>query len=331
MEAKINIAEILKDKPEGISLYSSVFGSCVYRDNCDNCIEVVTNNCYYFNEKGHYITNGVKSENGECLLFPSNKMRDWSKFAWKKGDILISNDSDSLIIFNGFLKDDYTIFEGKHWISLSKKKHISCLDMQKTQNYHIEDNKEVVQTYIKTIEERLGGKFNRETLEIDKQQEFKDGDVVFVRLKRFCFIEIFNYFKDDDLYDHASLSTTLQTIDICGKYPISKDEIVEIRLATDSEKKQLFGALAKEGKAWDAEKKQIVDLKPKWITLKPFDRVITRGDNNDIWTANIFSHMNSHGEYVAIGCVGGYHYCLPYNNETKHLIGTTDEWKGGEG
>ena len=331
MEAKINIAEILKDKPEGISLYSSVFGGCVYRGNCDNCIEVVTNNCYYFNEKGHYITNGVKSENGECLLFPSNKMRDWSKFAWKKGDILISNDSDSLIIFNGFLKDDYTIFEGKHWISLSKKKHISCLDMQKTQNYHIEDNKEVVQTYIKTIEERLGGKFNRETLEIDKQQEFKDGDVVFVRLKRFCFIEIFNYFKDDDLYDHASLSTTLQTIDICGKYPISKDEIVEIRLATDSEKKQLFGALAKEGKAWDAEKKQIVDLKPKWITLKPFDRVITRGDNNDIWTANIFSHMNSYGEYVAIGCVGGYHYCLPYNNETKHLIGTTDEWKGGEG
>ena len=328
MEAKINIAEILKDKPEGISLYSSVFGGCVYRGNCDNCIEVVTNNCYYFNEKGHYITNGVKSENGECLLFPSNKMRDWSKFAWKKGDILISNDSDSLIIFNGFLKDDYTIFEGKHWISLSKKKHISCLDMQKTQNYHIEDNKEVVQTYIKTIEERLGGKFNRETLEIDKQQEFKDGDVVFVRLKRFCFIEIFNYFKDDDLYDHASLSTTLQTIDICGKYPISKDEIVEIRLATDSEKKQLFEALAKEGKAWDAEKKQIVDFKPKWITLKPFDRVITRGDNNDIWTANIFSHMNSHGEYVAIGCVGGYHYCLPYNAETAKLIGTTNNWEG---
>ena len=80
-----------------------------------------------------------------------------------------------------------------------------------------------------------------------------------------------------------------------------------------------------------AEKKQVVDLKIKWITPKPFDRVITRGDNNDIWTANIFSHMNSCGEYVTIGCAGGYHYCLPYNDETAHLIGTTDEWKGGEG
>lgn len=324
MEAKINIAEILKNKPEGISLYSSVFGGCVYRGNCDNCIEVVTNNCYYFNEKGHYITNGVKSENGECLLFPSNKMRDWSKLSWKKGDVLISNDSDSLIIFKGFSKDDYTIFEGKHWISLSKKRHISCLNMQNTQNYHIEDNKEVVQTYIKTIEELLRGKFNRETLEVEKQPEFKDGDVVFVRCKRFCFIEIFNYFKNDDLYSHASLSTTLQMIDICGKYPISKDEIVEIRLATDSEKQQLFEALAKGNKAWDAESKAIVDLKPKW-TPKPFDRVITRTTDTP-WTANFFSHIDSDG---VKNCIDDkYLMCLPYNAETAKLIGTTNNLKG---
>ena len=80
-----------------------------------------------------------------------------------------------------------------------------------------------------------------------------------------------------------------------------------------------------------AERKAIVDFKPKWITPKPFDRVITRKAYDDIWTANIFSHMNSCGEYVTIGCAGGYHYCLPYNDETAHLIGTTDEWKGGEG
>ena len=81
----------------------------------------------------------------------------------------------------------------------------------------------------------------------------------------------------------------------------------------------------------DADKKAIVDLKPKWWTPKPFDRVITRNDYDDIWTANIFSHMDSYGEYVTIGCVGGYHYCLPYNEETAHLIGTTDEWKGVKG
>ena len=73
----------------------------------------------------------------------------------------------------------------------------------------------------------------------------------------------------------------------------------------------------------DADKKAIVDLKPKW-TPKPFDRVITRNDDDDIWTANIFSHMDSHGEYVTIGCVGGYTYCIPYNEDTAKFIGTTN-------
>ena len=101
----------------------------------------------------------------------------------------------------------------------------------------------------------------------------------------------------------------------------------KMNFATDSEKQQLFDALAKEGKRWDSDKKAIVDLKPKW-TPKPFDRVITRNADDDIWTANIFSHMDSHGEYVTIGCVGGYTYCIPYNEETAKLIGTTNNVDG---
>ena len=72
---------------------------------------------------------------------------------------------------------------------------------------------------------------------------------------------------------------------------------------------------------------KIVDFKKKW-TPKPFDRVITRNDDDDIWTANIFSHMDSHGEYVTIGCVGGYNYCIPYNEENAKLIGTTNNVDG---
>ena len=77
----------------------------------------------------------------------------------------------------------------------------------------------------------------------------------------------------------------------------------------------------------DADKKAIVDLKQK-CEFKPFDRVITRNDDDDIWTANIFSHMDSHGEYVTIGCVGGYTYCIPYNEVTVKLIGTTNNVEG---
>ena len=329
MEENINIAEILKDKKDGIRLYSPIFGECAFsfvREETDDiCVNQHNGEKAFFNYKGLY------NILGECLLFPSKEMRDWSKFLWKKGDILVSNDNDRHIIFEGFSKDDYTTFEGKYWINVSKKRYVSYLYMQKTQNYHIEYDKDATQTYINTIEEIFGGKLNLETLEIEKQSEFKDGDVVFVRCKRFCYIEIFNYFKDDGLYDYASLNTTLHMIDICGKYPISKYEIIEIRIATDSEKKQLFEALAKKNKVWNAEKKQVVDLKIKWMALKPFDRVITRVDIKSIWTANIFSHVDQHGKYVTIGCISGYTYCLPYNEETAHLLGTTDEWKVGKG
>ena len=328
MEEELNIANILKDKPSNTKLYADAFGElsleCVNLSR-DNSIYVKTKtfNCCSFYSDGKY------TKDGEPILVPSKEMRDWRKFAWKKGDVLVSNDYGTEVIFYDWYDDTYTNFYGKHRLDSENKNNIKYNDafLCTTGRYSIED-KDAAQTYINTIEERLGGKLNRETLKIEKQPDFKDGDVVFVRCKRFCYIEIFNYFKDDDLYDYASLSTTLQMIDICGKYPISKDEIVEIRIATDSEKKQLFGALSNEGKVWDSEKKQIVDLKPKWITPKPFDRVITRGDNNDIWTANIFSHIDQYGEYVTIGCVGGYPYCLPYDGETAKLIGTTDDWKG---
>ena len=328
MEEKINIAEILKDKPNGIRLYSTIFGECAFsfvREETDDiCVKQHNGEKALFNSKGLY------NILGECLLFPSRNMRDWSKFLWKKGDILVSNDNDSHIIFEGFSKDDYTTFEGKYSINVSKKRYVSYLYMQKTQNYHIEYDKDATQTYINTIEEIFGGKLNRETLEIEKQPEFKDGDVLFVKCNDSAFIEIFEYSKKNgDLCDHASLDITNQILDISGKYIIRKDEITELRLATEEEKKQLFSALANKGKDWDSKKKKVVNLKPKFDELKPFDKVVVRCSEADRWSIDFFSYK-VHNGYICTGDAW-FGYCLPYNDETAHLIGTTDEWKGGEG
>ena len=328
MEEKINIAEILKGKSNGIRLYSPIFGECAFsfvrEDTNDICVKKHNGVKEFFDSKGLYYNTG------EVMLFPSKEMRDWSKF-FNKGDVLVCYEGKKpyYTIFNCFNSNTYKDFNGKFAYDSYEHKWYQNEGNLSTNTFNklsIADS----EIYITKIEERFGGKLNIETLEIENS-EFKDGDILFVKCNDSAFIEIFNYFKNDELYDHASLCTTQKMIDIRGKYPIFKDDIVEIRLATDSEKKQLFEALAKKGKVWDAERKAIVDFKPKWITPKPFDRVITRKAYDDIWTANIFSHMNSCGEYVAIGCAGCYHYCLPYNDETAHLIGTTDEWKGGEG
>nr|DAG88094.1 MAG TPA: hypothetical protein [Crassvirales sp.] len=137
-------------------------------------------------------------------------------------------------------------------------------------------------------------------------------------------IYLFKVEDDEKYYGHAFLDGNIA---IVNEDSYCQKDFSTALPSTEEEKQRLFNGLAKKNKAWDSEKKAIVDLKPKW-TPKPFDRVITRNAADDVWTANIFSHMDSHGEYVTIACVGGYTYCLPYNEETAKLIGTT---KGVEG
>ena len=61
-------------------------------------------------------------------------------------------------------------------------------------------------------------------------------------------------------------------------------------------------------------------------TLKPFDRVMVRDDNNEAWFCTIFSHLQSKDcGYPYNTASGIYFCCIPYNEETKHLVGTTEE------
>ena len=60
-------------------------------------------------------------------------------------------------------------------------------------------------------------------------------------------------------------------------------------------------------------------------TLKPFDKVLVRDDASHTWKCNLFSNIIKDGSYP-YKCVGNaYTYCIPYNDDTKHLVGTTDE------
>lgn len=268
--------------------------------------------------EGYLNKNGKLYDDGECVVFPSKEMRDWEKFSWKKGDILVSKDNVH-IIFEKFEDDTYTRFKGKHY--LWKEFNVEDYNKEETKMLTSVFEKaadDVAQTYIKTIEERLGGKLNLETLEIEKQLEFKDGDiVVYGKSVAIC----------RRIYKHT-LSFYVSLNEMVGL--LFADEVEsseEYRFATDEDKQQLFDALAKEGKRWDSEKKQIVDLKPK-VELKPFDKVVVRDTECSTWCADLFSHIDVDYRYACVGAT--WSFCIPYNEETAHLLGTTDEWKGGE-
>ena len=324
MEEKINIAEILKDKKNGLRLYSPIFGECAFcsvrKDTNDICVKKHNGVKEFFDSKGLYYNTG------EVMLFPSKSMRDWEKLSWKRGDLLI-NSCGFQCIFKEWASDDYTKFNGCY--SNSRDGYEDVSNAETVKFVKLDDN--TAYGYVREIERKLGGILNLETLEIEKAQpEFKDGDVLFVKCNDSAFIEIFEYSKKNgDLCDHASLDITNQILDISGKYIIRKDEITELRLATEEEKKQFFSALANKGKDWDSEKKKVVNLKPKFDELKPFDKVVVRCSEADRWSIDFFSHK-VHNGYICTGDAW-FGYCLPYNEETSHLLGTTDEWKGGEG
>lgn len=335
MEKELNIAEILKDKPQGTKLYDLLYNVDVELDTISTtdtdtvvwCTNETDNNttCH----RGYSEFGTVRGcPDGLQILLPSKGMSDWRKFDWKKGDVLVSKDNVH-IIFEKFEDDAYTRFKGKHYLwKECDEEDYSKEETKILTSVFEKANDNESQSYIKTIEKKLGGKFNRETLEIEKQPEFKDGDILYItdRIVSCNFIMIYKNQEGDRIYHYATLPEDNLVI-MTKRGFLSDNGGLSKRYATEEEKQQLFEALAKKGKAWDAEKKVIVDLKPK-CEFKPFDRVITRLSDDAIWTANIFSHIDRHGKYVTIGCLSGYHYCIPYNEETAKLIGTTNNWEG---
>ena len=318
MEIRINIAEILRNKPHGVKLYSPIFGDCTYcyvrEDTNDICVKRPYNVMSFFNFEGLYNTAG------ECLLFPSKEMRNWSKFAWKKGDAL-SCGVDNLCIFEKWANEEYTEFYAK-FVTPNYSGNTF-----KTEKWSKETNEAVIKQYISNIEEFKGGKLNLTTLEIEKTQpEFKDGDILSCDEDSYTKHTTLILHKDENITEsivslirHKELVETNETINdflLSRLYPAREDE-----------KQQLFSALSKKNKRWDSKKKQIVDLKPK-CEFKPFDKVVVRCSEADRWSIDFFSYK-VHNGYICTGDAW-FGYCLPYNEETAHLLGTTDEWEGGK-
>lgn len=325
MEEKSNVAEILKDKPQGTKLYSILSdGECFLNEASEDSIYIDIDNrkrfwCFTVYGSTHSFPNGC------VLLFPSREMRDWSKFAWKKGDLLI-NSCGLQCIFKEWASDDYTKFNGCYSNSRDGYEDVSNAETAKFDKL---DNN-TAYGYVREIERKLGGKLNLDTLEIEKTQpEFKDGDIVFEEGNRnYC--SAIGVLKKDE-QGCFMIDTFLTKDKVCYN---SEYIYLPIRLATEEEKKQLFSALEKEGKRWDSDKKAIVDLKPK-VELKPFDKVLCRNSKDDTWEADFFARLTrkeidytQSDKYLCVGDL--WMYCIPYNEETAHLLGTTDDWEGGE-
>lgn len=308
----IDIYEILKNEEYGTELYTPKCGRVWHSgmaNSKDSAKAIWTED-----EAGreHFFDkNGKIYKEGEILLFPSKEMRDWSKF-FKTGDVLESE--RGICIFEAY-EDDWTKlnFTGRYSLAKGKfsDKHesFSTLDWVKS-DHPVE--------YIKTIEERLCGKLNLETLDIEKQEKpsFEVG-------KLYVFHE-----RDEDgeltiIGKLISKNESEDTLRFGYQYEIETEKFVtdqafDLRISVNTELRE-----ATEGEAstfqeactlWEKEKEA-----KEHPVFKPFDKVLVRCDKKYKWLPAFF--VRDRGDEYAwrykvlcihSGKVADFAYCIPF-------------------
>ena len=81
---------------------------------------------------------------------------------------------------------------------------------------------------------------------------------------------------------------------------------------------------SKDQRDWSKFKIKKPKFDPK--TLQPFDKVLVKYLKDDYWSCDLFSNITKDGKIYPYLCVSGvYKYCIPYNDDTKHLVATNKE------
>ena len=313
MEQKdFDIYEILKGMPDGTPLYTPLCGNVEFtsvaadKEKAEAIWTEDKNGEYAFDKNGKWM------KGGEVLLFPSNEMRDWSKF-FKKGDVLVFQGVAMLgiCIFEKYEDETLVRFRCRH---ASKNGNL----YSRQTSFETEDwvKSENPDSYIKFVEERLGGKLNLETLEIEKPA-FEIG-------KLYVFDE-----QDEDgnitvIGKLIGKDESKGTLTFGTQYEIETENFVtdqtfdlntclhkELREATENEA-ELFN---KHYSIWK-EKENKAKEKPDF---KPFDKVLVRSGNNCSWLPAFF--VRDRGEDFAwrfnvlpihSGHAGDFASCIPF-------------------
>ena len=312
MEQKdFDIYEILKGMPEGTPLYTPLCGNVEFtsvaadKEKAEAIWTEDKNGEYAFDKNGRWM------KGGEVLLFPSKEMRDWSKF-FKKGDVLVFQGVAMLgiCIFEKYEDETLVRFRCRH---ASKNGNL----YSRQTSFETEDwvKRENPDSYIKFVEERLGGKLNLETLEIEKPA-FEIG-------KLYVFDE-----QDEDgnmtvIGKLIGKDESKGTLTFGTQYEIETENFVtdqtfdintslhkELREATENEA-ELFN---KHYAIWKKEKEA-----KEHPCFKPFDKVLVRSGNNCSWLPAFF--VRDRGEDFAwrfnvlpihSGHAGDFASCIPF-------------------
>lgn len=295
MENKINIAELLKDCPQGMELDCTMFEGCtlskVYSNERDTSfpIRIKTENGLEIalTEYGQYYT----SKDAKCVIFPKGKTT-WEGFKrpFKDGDIIADNHKNIAIYkgkmwYNCNLTDyycGYRNYDSMFLIKQQKDGHFGVIE-----EFHFATEEEK-QKLFRAIKDN-GYKWNDETKKLEKLHEpkFKVGDRI-VKKNGICVPILITGIGDEVYYSNTENSVGVFSI--------------------------------KEQDEWE-----LVRDKFNINTLKPYDRVLVRFGSGDIWRINLLERYDETSDNPFL-CIGyqRFNQCIPYEGN-EHLLGTHND------
>lgn len=183
--------------------------------------------------------------------------------------------------------------------------------------------------------------FGELQLEIPELLTYKEGDIIYCQNRdNTCqWISIVKEVWTEGLLGlNEHVAYLLNRKDNKFQYHGYSDNIGFTRKATEEEKQQLIEAL-QEDNSEESKKilKQFFNIEEdenvteskqdSECKFQPFDKVLVRDDKQGIWRIEFFGFILDDEDFKYRCLYDSYRYCIPYNENTKHLLGTTDNWE----
>ena len=336
----VNIAEILKNAPKGLKLYSIIHGEVEFDSACNPAeypIGIRYGDEYdveYFDEYGKYF-----NQYGEPILFPSKDHQTWDN--WQ--EVLIPKCVGSVIVTSDCIYEWLVTKDGMFAMNMDIDDiYLHPFNEMFYDTLRFATPKET-EAFFERLD-KLGYRF--ENGEVVKKEEkkwsildAKDGDFVYDNKcdKVFIFKKIG---FGNSVERHAAIdfmgnwSTEIERPNTNYSFLESNDLYGRYRLATEKEISFFLEKLNDGGYHWNPLSKHllkrnaVIEKKFAINDFKPFDKVLVRDCSEQYWNINLFSHYDETSDYPYRCLTCDFIQCIPYNEETSHLLDTTEEYNG---
>ena len=304
MNENLNLVEILKDCPKGMELDCTMFDNVTFSGVVENRVFPIRiivggGTTMVLTKYGQY----TDDDFAKCVIFPKGETT-WEGFVpphkFKDGDIL-SYQNARLSNRTIYIYRYHKRFNTSYYVSLSGDDNEFRIDNEgkwaingynDTVRFATEDEKKKLFQAIKDN----GYEWNAETKTLKKlvKPKFKVGDKL---------VNIVNMYMGD--LSHQCVISEITN----DKYILNDGGYIHF----------------KNQDIWELVNDNKQRFDPK--TLQPFDKVLARDTENSTWRGTLFSHYNK-DDGVSYPCVTVgevFSVCIPYNEDTKRLLGTSDE------